>query len=88
MQGKIRTDKMTVAKALYWGLRAHIQIMNCYETKRKYRQKTPNSNKNPEHRHTTVNPSISLHFFTISYKRTSSLQRHLDISSYFTLSTD
>lgn len=48
MQGKIRTDKMTVAKALYWGLRAHIQIMNCYEMKRKYRQKTPNSNKNPE----------------------------------------
>jgi len=32
-QRKIRTDKTTVAKTLYWGLRAHIQNMNCYEMK-------------------------------------------------------
>lgn len=44
-QRKIRTDKMTLAKELYWSRRAHIQIMNCYEMKGKPRQKTNNQHK-------------------------------------------
>lgn len=43
----------------------------------------------PQTTHNTkANPYIPLNFFTISFEKTSSLQRHLDISSYFTLPTD
>lgn len=51
-QRKIRTDKMTLAKGLYWGLRSHIQIVNCYEIKRKHRQKNPNNSNKPSPNHT------------------------------------